>query len=341
MIPMGVKCPRCGLIQLPRERCKECGQPLSKSTHKPHGEPEAVPRSGATRAPSPPQTSMDNTERVRATVAQPSKMHLVVAFVSVAVIAAGTALGLRVYQQHRIEKARVVLATPKAMLGDLSGDVFVLMKSGDVKRGADVEILLLPGTKNQEFAAKRREIAAPLWKLRLELEAGLQQARAAEKLAEDKEREARRRATEEQYATPPEDPKKWREHLDRIGQTYNDHESASQSVIKAHMAVSNGESLISQTEQDYKSRVAVIIAQMATNTVKTDVNGHFEIGDLPVGRHFLFARHRVFDNDLYWFVPVEVKNGSTKIDLSGSNEGWRFKLEEDARPPAEPGRTNL
>ncbi len=68
-----------------------------------------------------------------------------------------------------------------------------------------------------------------------------------------------------------------------------------------------------------------LIANHALQRVQTDVSGHYVLADLPAGKNFLYARVLVRDQTLVWFLPVLVRSGAQRLDLTEANRGgWPF-----------------
>ena len=152
-----------------------------------------------------------------------------------------------------------------ARTGDVAGDVYITMRSGDVKRGADVEVFLVSPTT---------EFEQDWTKAQASFRDDLPAARAAAANAADM--------------------------------------NAAQAAVRRIV----GQHQINAIELVKKHQMA---------SVRTDVNGHYVKQQLLPGRYYIFSVHRVFDNVLFWFQPIEIRRGeTTKLDLTGSNTGWPF-----------------
>lgn len=176
--------------------------------------------------------------------------------------------------------------------GDLAGNVFVTMQSGDVKRGADVEVVLLADTV--QFEAEWKKLLAAFEKAKTEADVVYEDAHRLEQQA-------------------------FKVHLDDgLNEAASSAWAGAASRVDA--AVEN-RGRVQQTSRDQALR----LFQSGQPVVgRTDVNGHFELKGARRGKYFLFAHYKVFDNDLYWMVPVDISSATQTLDLSNSNAGWPF-----------------
>jgi hypothetical protein len=192
---------------------------------------------------------------------------------------------------------------------DLSGDVFVTMKSGDVKRGADVEVALIPAT-----AGFDSDWATALAKFQKDYT----DARAIylAKQADQKRAELRASAmTERMTASAGRS-----DFLARLDESSR----ASDEQFKAMRATSEAAKALGDVVRRHEDLAIAVIAKHKDRVVRTDVNGHYAMRGIKRGKYYIFARQEVFENRPHWFVPVELNAGEMKNDLSGSNSGWPF-----------------
>lgn len=182
---------------------------------------------------------------------------------------------------------------------ELSGDVFVTMKSGDVKRGANVEIALIPAT--EQFESEWKKTVGEFKLNYASAESSAQQAREV---------------SDQAY-------KRYSDSIgSRIGANFT--ESERKSWNSESERASAAQEYVQEVRARYHEAARKVIAAAQPRTVRTDVNGHYEFRGVPHGRYYIFAAHQVFENDLHWIVPVEVKSQPNLIDLSNNNEGWPF-----------------
>ena len=73
----------------------------------------------------------------------------------------------------------------------------------------------------------------------------------------------------------------------------------------------------------FRSHAVKLIAWGKPKTARTDVNGHYEMKGIRPGKYYHFVHYRVFDNEVYEMVSVEITAGSQTIaDFSNSSAGW-------------------
>ncbi len=169
---------------------------------------------------------------------------------------------------------------------DVTGNVFVRMKSGDAKRTADVEVVLVSHTPQFESAWAQ----------------GIQQFKAAYANVDDAFRETKRQV----------------ESLQR-----SDAVATYRAALARRDAAATE---IDRTVIQYQEHAVKLIRWGQAHSGRTDANGHYELKAVRSGKYFLFAHVQVFDTDLYWMVPIQVGSGAHTYDLSNSNLGWPFTV---------------
>jgi hypothetical protein len=186
------------------------------------------------------------------------------------------------------------------------------MKSGDVKRGADVEVLFVRSTP--EFEASWKELLAGY---RSQVEAA---------------REVLRKATDEEATRS-------KEHLDadramlaavtQFGGGYSDaakkRSDAFTRYLDSRSRTRKAKTAVFRVVTEHQHQALALLQKSKVAAVRADVNGRYAKSELEPGSYYIYAAHRVFDNTLFWYVPVEISRGTkTRLDLSGSNAGWAF-----------------
>lgn len=173
--------------------------------------------------------------------------------------------------------------------GDVAGTVFVKMRSGDVKRGADVEVVLV--SASAQFEAE--------WKKVVE---GYKNAGAAVSEQRDEASAAERRAYQAYLSDVLSPSKKtsW--------------EEASTRVMQLAMHVD-------QAHNSQRQHALKLIEWAKKGTTRTSVEGRYEFPGVSRGKYYVFARYEDANNVLEWMVPIEVASGSQRVDLTNSNSG--------------------
>jgi hypothetical protein len=82
----------------------------------------------------------------------------------------------------------------------------------------------------------------------------------------------------------------------------------------------------------YRERVVSLFRQHGARSTRTGVDGAYVFNDVPSGPVLVFAQWNTkeligsswFDVPHVWLLPIDVKRGVNKLDLSGSNAGGAF-----------------
>lgn len=174
--------------------------------------------------------------------------------------------------------------------GKLSGNIYVTMKSGDVKKAAGIEVYLFtvaqPENLIKEIEQKKMEADLALFAVAKEEMEWL--SKEYEMLKQSGESSKRYAFNKDYYNAKTDNTKK--EHNKVIGQL-----------------------LFSGKE----------------NKVQTDVNGVYEFQGLKRGKYLLLARHKVFDNKITWLTIAEIKERENKLDLTTNNGTDEIFFDED------------
>jgi hypothetical protein len=202
--------------------------------------------------------------------------------------------------------ARPATQARKGGTGELSGDVFVTMQSGDVKRGAGIQILLITAT--EQFESEWTKLVGQFKSEYGRASADLQQADKVESQAAKHSLDAIRNSADKDF-------ERWMQKMKEADEV---HKNTQNKVFAAANRVD-------QVRARYQAAAQKMIAEMQPRLARTDVNGHYSFMDVPGGRYRVFAEYRVFEKRLHWIVPAEVNSGATqRVDLSNSNAGWPF-----------------
>jgi hypothetical protein len=181
----------------------------------------------------------------------------------------------------------LLCATPllTACSGDVSGNVYVTTRSGDVKRGADVQVSLVRDQHVPEFTRTIEDATTAYG----EATAAYQDA----KTRSDQAFQAQLRGARSGWSRSTEHE----EALARAGEA------------QRHAAA---------VKSEWLDRIAEIVQKAAVKATRTDVNGRYELNGVPRGKYHVVASHRVLDSNFVWVVPVDVR-GAQVLDLSNSN----------------------
>lgn len=211
--------------------------------------------------------------------------------------------------------------------GDLSGHVFLLMQSGDVKRAGGIEVLIVSATEG--FMQEWNGIVKAYVEERKRLDAERKTAEGAEAKTKAEYDEAFQTGLkamhypgEEPLTLPgrklPERAREKREQPTKKSDQAR--EKWTEATMRKMRALRNPLDL----QRDYSLRAWSLITKQPARRVQADVNGRYEAKGLPTGKAYLAAKYEVFATVHHWFVPVEVKPGAQTLDLSNANLSWPF-----------------
>lgn len=183
------------------------------------------------------------------------------------------------------------LLASAAFAGSLTGDVFVTMRSGDVKRAADIDVLILPATP--EFEGE--------W----------------ERLQSEYEERVKPVVAEHEFLKAQQESLRVSQNSAMSSGNSRAALQISQQMIGlAQQSLRIGQERWGPLQQEYTQAALRLLAQRATARVPTDVNGHFEVS-LPTGRYYVFCRYQLPQETLYWFLPAQVQDGTpAKVSLA-------------------------
>ena len=204
--------------------------------------------------------------------------------------------------------ASILLLASCSRTGAVSGDVYVTMASGDVKRGADVPITLVARTPAFETA----------WTMAQDrFRDEVIRARVGVAAAAERQSQTFKRNVAAITAIGSA-----RSNLD---QALRLSEEASARDSEARLKLRTAQDELRRTVEQQQLAAIKVIQQHQIATFRTDVNGHYNKVEVPPGRYYVFSAHKIFNNELVWFQPIDVNRAeATKLDLTGSNVGWPF-----------------
>lgn len=198
-----------------------------------------------------------------------------------------------------------------ASAGDLSGHVFIRTTVGEAKRIADLQVTLIRATRDFEAA----------WQ---DLVAAFERERAAAL-------EASRQAESEKTAAQVE-------YMRLVGAGGPAFADAVAREKAAFEQLERARKAAAALPGQYPEKATALIRQHQSRTVRTGVDGQYKLPEVPSGRHYVFAEHKVVEHrqirmlgpipvilaHFVWFVPITVTQQATALDLAGSNSGWPF-----------------
>jgi hypothetical protein len=199
---------------------------------------------------------------------------------------------------------------------DLSGEVSVTGTSGETRRGAGLDVILLRATSAFEAEWTRAVEAF--------------QARRARAVAATKEvEEIRAQALADRVAASQsalgllggKDDVDWNAYdqaLQRQG-------SALERMLKASRRGRETQAHLGRLLARERSDGWDLLRQYLTSSVRADGAGRFEFKGATPGRYYLASRLRLTAEEIYWFVAVDLRPGARQTtNLTEKNAGWPF-----------------
>jgi hypothetical protein len=199
--------------------------------------------------------------------------------------------------------------------GTLSGDIFVQTPPEEVvSRAARISVRAIPSTE-----AFERDWTAALAAFQAEVEPArkAQQAAAASleeaRLAWDRNLAAGRMA-----GTGASRRHRGPRTSARDRQLWEQLRAAERVLFQAKLRVW-------EVAHNHDGQADTLLAKHTAQRVQTDADGHYVLVGLPTGKAILYTRVPMRDQMLVWFVPVLVRSGMQRVDLTEANRGgWPF-----------------
>jgi hypothetical protein len=201
--------------------------------------------------------------------------------------------------------------------GELSGNLFLAAEGGQPKRGADVEVLLVrvTGPLQSELAQLESDYGRDIAPVK---QAHEEAQRSADSLY--KELMSSRRVLSPSASDSGSIEQARKDAL------------ARDSWLQASRFAIEQAGKVDGVRSRYRERVVSLFRQHGAGSTRTGVDGAYVFNDVPSGTALVFAQWNTkeligsswFDVPHVWLLPIEVKRGVNKLDLSGSNAGGAF-----------------
>lgn len=82
-------------------------------------------------------------------------------------------------------------------------------------------------------------------------------------------------------------------------------------------------------KKEHDKNISTLLFSGKENKVQTDVDGFYSFQGLKYGKYLLFARYEVFDNKITWLTVAEIKERENKLDLTTNNSTGEIFFGED------------
>jgi len=174
--------------------------------------------------------------------------------------------------------------------GKVFGDIYVTMKSGDIKRvavaGVDVVLYKVdnPNAVLQQIDSIQKQYM---------------------KLLTESVREYGETVNEMQEKS--DEYTKFRD-------------SCSEKAYEQSISKSAEKKLrIKQLKAEHNSKINGILTPFIFKKGKSDVKGHYEFTGAPYGKYIVFSSYSILEENGDWLYPIEVNNKENRIDLTTNN----------------------
>ena len=175
---------------------------------------------------------------------------------------------------------------------DVSGEVFLVLKSGEIRRGAGLSVVITP--MSSSFSQQWTQVLADC-----------SRDFGAAKSAEDR---AERIDNERQAAAVRNWPSA-------------DAQNAQNESMRRHYAAMDE---VLRVNDQYSAIAADVIRQHSVASSPTDSTGRYLVPGVIPGPVFVFTRMPLANNTYYWMILANVKQGGTRVDLTEQNKGWEI-----------------
>ena len=174
--------------------------------------------------------------------------------------------------------------------GKVFGDIYVTLKSGDIKRvavaGADVVLYKVdnPNAVLQQIDSIQKQYM---------------------NLLTGSVREYRETVNEMQ---------------ERSAEYTRFRDSCSEKAYEQSISKSAEKKLrVKQLKAEHNSKINGILTPFIFKKGKSDVKGHYEFTDAPYGKYVVFSNYSILEENGDWLYPIEVSNKENRIDLTNNN----------------------
>lgn len=174
----------------------------------------------------------------------------------------------------------------------LSGNVYLTMKSGDIKKAAGIGVYLL----------------------KVDDKAGLNK-----KLGEIKE-EAHRTIFDLSY-----DAKDMQLGVDVCEKEPSKDEFCQEYLQKYKGILAK----IEGAREKRNSKVMQLFEPLIIAQTVTDINGFYQLSNFTRSKYYIFASYSLFDNHIVWVEPIEINQRKIVLDLNNDNRSLSYYWEQD------------
>jgi len=207
--------------------------------------------------------------------------------------------------------ASLFLLSGCSRTGGLLGDVAVRMPSGDVLRGARINVRLIPSTE-----AFERDWAQAIAVFRQDVAPAVEEQKAADHKAEEVRLAwdhaltagSKTGAKSRRFRSPAPAQRLWKD-------------------VRATEAVAfQARKRVWEIVRKHEEEAEVLLDKYATQRVQTDQTGHYAMVKISAGKANVYARFREGNSTFTWLVPIQVKAAVQTLDLTQENQGgtWPF-----------------
>lgn len=167
-------------------------------------------------------------------------------------------------------------------IGKVTGNVFATMQSGDVKRAAGTEIILMKDNGSlisdyEQIKQTCREEIRPLFDSYMKVSKEISDV-----------------------LTPGR---------------YN-----HGSFMELEAEKIKRQKMYEEAKDRCFTKIRALFASNMFQKANTDVNGYYTFSNIPFGKFYVFSQFEVFSNKLEWLEPIDLNSNEAKLDLTNSNK---------------------
>lgn len=206
--------------------------------------------------------------------------------------------------------------------GKLSGNVYVTMKSGDIKKAAGIEVYLLKigdlSSLNEKLRKLKAEAHRTIFDLSLEAEDKKKMVDFHEKLLRETEG-IKERIESSSSIGFVKVPLSLYDSIEQYRKLYQESMQEYKGVLTQ----------IEKARSERNSKVINLLYPYIIDRTVTTINGFYQFSGIEHSEYYLYVSYSFFDKNIVWFEPIEANQRKNKLDLTNDNMCLDYQWEQD------------